>query len=152
MQIVKCLCVVFLLATFAGLCRADDDLKVVVLDSKTGNAMHGKLVCISFPLGDANAAVIERARDCRRTDSGGSAAFSLPDPAPGKIEIRLASDRLIECFSGRDFVITEAMQTGIVAKNTCGDASTDTTQVGEVVLFAHQNSLWDAMKSHHNEF
>ena len=28
----------------------------------------------------------------------------------------------------------------------------ETTQSGEVVLFAHQNSLWDAMKSHHNEF
>jgi hypothetical protein len=153
MRILKCLCVVFFLATFAGLCRAaDGNLKVVVLDSNTGHSLHGKLVCISFPLGDPNAAVIERSRDCRRTDSEGSAAFSLPNPAPEKIDIRLASDRLVECFSGRNFVLTEAMQTGIVAKNTCGDAGTETTQSGEVVLFAHQNSLWDAMKSHHNEF
>lgn len=142
----------FLLLGFAFLCRAEDDLKVTLLDSKDGHSLHGKLICISFPISSANSPVVERARDCRRTDSGGTASFSLPDPAPDTIEIRLATNGLVECFRHRSFALTEAMESGVVAKNTCGDASTDTTQTGEVVLFAHQTSLWQALRSHNDEF
>jgi hypothetical protein len=130
---------------------ASEDLKVVLLDSKDGHALKGKLVCITWP-NNPKDPVVQRPRDCQRTDSGGTATFALQDPAPQKIEVTLSSNGLISCFSPEIFVIEDAMKGGTVARNTCGSASTDTTEDGEVVVFAHQKSLKEAMNSVRNEF
>ncbi len=128
------------------------DLKIVILDSKTGHALRGKLVCITLPAANPADPVVERPRECHRTDSGGTAAFMLSDPAPETVDVSFATDGLIPCFAPHTFTVADAMKMGVVAKNTCGDASTDTTETGEVVLFGHQKSLKEALNSARDEF
>jgi hypothetical protein len=141
-----------LLFGLGRMANAAVDLKVVVLDSKDGHALKGKLVCISLPLANPSDPVVQHPRDCQRTDSGGTATFSLREPAPQTVDITLASDGLVPCFSPHTFPLADAMKVGLVANNTCGSASTDTTETGEVVVFGHQKSLKEAMNSVRNEF
>lgn len=142
----------FFLFGFIRLGYASDELKVVLLDSKDGHALKGKLICIMWPITKATDGILQHARDCQRTDSGGTATFSLQDPAPPKVEVSLSSNGLISCFSPQAFTVAETKSGGIVAQNTCGSASTDTTEDGEVVVFAHQKSMKEAVNSVRNEF
>jgi hypothetical protein len=135
-----------------GRCYAGDDLKIVVLDSKDGHALKGKLVCIFWPASNPSDPIVQHARDCQRTDAGGTAVFSLHDPAPAKIDVTFSSNGLIPCFSPETFMVADALKGGMVARNTCGSATTDTTENGEVVVFGHQKSLKEAMNSARNEF
>jgi hypothetical protein len=137
--------------SFAGHSRAAE-LKIVVLDSNTAHPLHGKLVCLKFPVTNPYAAIVEHPRDCQRTDSGGTALFALPDPAPEKLEVFFATDGLRPCFSPHTVVLAAAMDKGTVMENTCGKASTDTTEVGEMILFAHQKSLKEAWDTVRNEW
>lgn len=141
-----------ILVAFGCLSRAGDDLKIVVLDSKDAHALRGKLVCLKFPVSDPNASVIEHPRDCQRTDSGGTATFALPDPAPEKVEVFFATNGLTPCFSPHTVALADAMDKGTKMDNTCGDADTDTTETGELILFAHQKSVKEALDSARNEF
>jgi hypothetical protein len=129
-----------------------NNLKVMLLDSSNGHGLHNKLVCISFPTADSDTLVIKEARDCHRTDSTGTVEFRLPDPAPKSVHIALASNGLNTCFSPETFEVAAAMKGGTIAKNTCGDASTDLTEDGEVIVFGHQMSLWESMKARSDEF
>ncbi len=142
----------FLLLALGRWSYAGDDLKVVVLDSKDGHALKGKLVCITWPATSPTDPVVQSSRDCQRTDSGGTALFALPDPGPPKVEVTLASNGLVACYSPEKFVVADAMKEGMVARNTCGSATTDTTENGEVVVFGHQKSLKEAMNGVRNEF
>ncbi|HTV66135.1 MAG TPA: hypothetical protein VMD98_11045 [Bryocella sp.] len=151
MRSLRYLSAAFLLLALAGASHATD-FKVVVLDSKNGHALRGKLVCINLPPDDPNAPVVEHVRACQRTDSGGVAVFALTDPVPVTVDVSLASDGLMPCFTPHTFAVSDAMKTGTVSKNTCGGAATDTTETGEVVVFAHQKSLREAMSSVSNEF
>jgi hypothetical protein len=129
------------------------DLKVSLLDSKSGHPLRWKQVCVSFPAGDAAKLTAgDQSRGCRRTDSVGTAEFPLPDPVPETVNIVLLTNGLAECFSPRTFPLAEAMKSGVVAKNTCGDASTNLTEAGEVVLFGHQKNLWQVLRSWDEEF
>ena len=139
----------FIGVTFAW---AGDDLKVVLLDSKDAHVLRGKLVCVWYPSGDPRSGVIERSRECHRTDSTGTVGFVLPEGDLTRIHVALASDGLVPCYAKEDINLTEALKTGSVATNTCGDAETETTAPGELVLFAHQTSLWEAAKSRRDEF
>lgn len=141
-----------LLLGLGCLARAGDDLKVVLLDSKDGHALRGKLVCLKFPVSNPNDAIVEHPRDCRRTDSGGTALFVLPDPKPEKVEIFFATDGLEPCFSPHTVALAGAMGDGAVIHNTCGPANTNTTETGELILFAHQKSLKEALESVRNEW
>ena len=135
-----------------GTSHAADDLNIVLLDSKTGHGLQGKLVCISFPPENSSEHIVMENRECHRTDSSGSAAFGLPDPVPQKVKVQMGSNGLVACFEPHEFTVSEAMKLGLVAKNTCGDASTDTTQTGELILYAHQMSLWETLKARRDEF
>lgn len=138
--------VMLILLLGVGIAHAADDLKIVLLDSKDGHALHGKLVCISYSTGNPADPIKQLSRECHRTDSGGSAAFRLSDPVPVKVTVVLGSAGLVPCFASATFAVADAMKVGMVAKNTCGDAGTETTQTGELVLFAHQKGLWEALK------
>ncbi|MGA2902699.1 MAG: hypothetical protein ABSD98_02630 [Candidatus Korobacteraceae bacterium] len=129
------------------------DLKIVLLDSKSGHPLRWKLVCVSFPVDNsANPIVVGQPRGCRRTDSLGAAEFTLPDPAPDKVDVALGTNGLIECFAPQTFPVADAMKAGVVANNTCGDASTDLTEPGEVVVFGHQKNFWEVLRSLDDEF
>jgi len=134
-----------------GAARATD-LNVVLLDSATAHALRHKLVCILFPAGNPADPIVTESRQCQRTDSGGTATFKLPDPPPEKVDVELGSDGLVACYDPHTFTVADAMKVGMVAKNTCGDANTDTTQTGELVLFGHQMSVWEALKRWGDEF
>ena len=127
------------------------DLKIVLLDGKSGHPLHWKQICVSFPTGNApNPA--GQSPECRRTDSVGAVEFPLPDPVPETLNIVLLTNGLVECYAPRTFPVADAMKAGVVAKNTCGDASTNLTEPGEVVLFGHQKSLWRVLRSWDDEF
>lgn len=142
----------WLLLALAGVGHAGDSLKIVVLDSNTAHGMRGKIVCIKFPVANPADPIVEHPRDCQRTDSGGSASFALPDPKPEKVEVFFATDGLRPCFSPHTVALADAMDKGVVMKNTCGKASTDTTETGEMILFAHQKSWKEAFDSVQNEW
>jgi len=146
------LATLFLLLGLLRIGFAADDLKIVLLDGKDAHALKGKLVCILLPVSDPQGAVVEHPRDCRRTDSSGTADFALPDPAPEAVDVILGSNGLVPCFKPHPFQIAEALSEGMVVKNTCSEASTDTTEKGELVLFAHQKSVKEALDSTRNEF
>ncbi len=71
----------------------------------------------------------DQSRACQRTDSVGTAEFQLPDPVPETINIVLVTNGLVECYAPRTFALADAMKSGVVAKNTCGDASTNLTEL-----------------------
>jgi hypothetical protein len=129
------------------------DLKVVLLDSKSGHPLRWKQICVSFPAGDAaKPTAADQSRGCHRTDSVGVAEFTLPDPVPETVNIVLLTNGLVECFAPRTFPLAEAMKSGVVAENTCGDASTNLTEPRSVVLFGHQKNLWQVLRSWDEEF
>lgn len=144
--------VLLLTMALGCLSYAGDDLKIVLLDSKDAHPLRGKLVCLKFPVANPSAAIVEHPRDCQRTDSGGTASFTLPDPAPEKVDVFFATDGLIACFSPHTVVLADAMEKGTAMDNTCGPAETDTTETGELILFAHQKTLKEALDSARNEF
>jgi hypothetical protein len=139
----------FLLIGFVQLANAAD-LNVVLLDSKTGRPMHSKLVCVVFPSTDP--IVVNQARMCSRTDGTGTATFRLPDTDPQTVKVELATNNLEPCFAPQAYSIAAAMKDGLVAKNTCGDSTTDTTETGELVLYGHQKSVKEVLGSTRDEF
>ena len=82
----------------------------------------------------------------------GAATFVLPNPPPETVNVAPATSGLIPCFPPNAFHVADAMKEGVVAENTCGDAATETTQAGEVVLFAHQKSIREVLNSTRGEF
>lgn len=129
------------------------DLNIVLLDSKSGHPLHGKLVCIAYPAGGAaDRGVVQEQRACHRTDSAGVATFTLPDPAPDKVNVELATNNLVPCFASQAFPVAPAMKDGSVIKNTCGGPTTDTAETGELVLYGHQKSIREVLGTARNEF
>ncbi len=139
----------FLLAGFVHIASATD-LKIVLLDSKTGRPMHSKLVCVVFP--STEPIVANQARMCSRTDGTGTATFRLPDSDPQTVKVELATNNLESCFRSQAYSIAEAMKDGLVAENTCGDSTTDTTETGELVLYGHQKSVKEVLGTTRDEF
>jgi hypothetical protein len=139
----------FLLLGFVHVAKATD-LKVVLLDSKTGHAMHSKLVCVSFPISDPIA--VNQPRMCRRTDNTGTATFRLPDTDPQTVKVELNSNNLEPCFKSEAFLLADALKDGFVAKNICADETTTTKDPGELVLYGHQKSLKEALGTTRDEW
>lgn len=139
----------FLLIGFVQLAGATD-LKVVLLDSKTGHPMHNKLVCVVFP--STELIVVNQARMCSRTDGTGIATFRLPDTDPQTVKVDLNSNNLEPCYKSEAFSLADAMKDGFVAENTCADDTTTTRDPGELVLYGHQKSLKEALGQARDEW
>jgi hypothetical protein len=139
----------FLLFGFVQVGHATD-LKVVLLDSKTGNAMHSKMICVVFP--STEPIVANQARMCSRTDGTGTATFRLPDTDPQTVKVELNSNNLEPCFKPGAYSLAEAFKDGLVATNTCADETTTTKNPGELVLYGHQKSVKEALGQARDEW
>lgn len=139
----------FLLFGFVQVGHATD-LKVVLLDSKTGHAMHSKLICVVFP--STEPIVASQARMCSRTDGTGTATFKLPDTDPQTVKVDLNSNNLEPCFKPEAYSLAEAFKDGLVATNTCADETTTTKDPGELVLYGHQKSVKEALGQARDEW
>lgn len=139
----------FLILGFVHVANATD-LKIVLLDSKTGNPMHSKLICVVFPVNDP--IVVSQARMCSRTDSTGTATFRLPDTDTQTVKVDLASNNLEPCFRSQAYSLAEALKDGLVAKNTCAEDTTSTRDPGELVLYGHQKSVKEALGQARDEW
>lgn len=126
------------------------DLKVVLLDSKTGQPMHSKLICVFFPVNDPIA--VNQARTCQRTDNTGTATFRLPDTDPQTVKVELATNNLAPCYKAQAFPLADTLKDGVVAKNMCADETTTTKDPGELVLYGHQKSLKEALGQARDEW
>lgn len=126
------------------------DLNIVLLDSKTGRPMHSKLVCVAFSSTDP--IVASQSRMCSRTDGTGTATFQVPDYDPQSVKVELATNNLVSCFAPQLFSIVDAAKDGLVAKNTCRGGTTETKDPGELVLYAHQKSVKEALGQARDEW
>jgi len=138
-----------LLCAFSAIGYAAD-LKIVVLESNNGHPLHSKLVCVTYPVSDP--IVLNQQRTCRRTDGTGTAAFLLPDPVPESVRVELASNNLVACYASQAFSIAAAMKDGLVAKNTCGNGTTETTETGELVIYGHQKGMKEVLSTTRDEW
>ena len=133
-----------------GQCAAAQ-LKVLVLDSKTGKPLGRKDVCVSLSTSPNMTALDhpEFGPICHKTDSEGSASITLPEGSHAWAYVTLRTNDLLPCFApGHAFSVAELATMGIITPNTCGTASTNPLiQAGELVLFAHQMTFSEVLKA-----
>jgi hypothetical protein len=139
----------FLLTGFVQVANAAD-LKIVLLDSKSGNPLHSKLVCVIFS--STEPIVANPARSCIRTDGTGTATFQVPASDPQSVKVDLATNNLVPCFAPQEYSIVDAAKDGLVARNTCRGGTTETKDPGELVLYAHQKSVKEALGQARDEW
>jgi hypothetical protein len=121
------------------------DLKLLLLHSKTGLPVRGKKLCVSFR---RNPNVQDTPEICGRTDSKGAMIVALPDESLEQwAYIGSATNDFVPCFH-QPFATTDLARTGIIAPNTCGPERKDITpNPGSLVLYGHQMSFWEVLKS-----
>jgi hypothetical protein len=123
-----------------------DDLKVMLLDSKTGQALHGKIVCISFHP-DPRGSEYDKTETCGTTDRSGVLRIIVSHRALELVQVGLGTNDLLPCF-GQQIPVADIFSTGVIARNTCGDASHKVApEVGSLILFAHQMNFGEVLKS-----
>jgi hypothetical protein len=128
------------------------DLKLLLVDSRTGRPLNRKKVCVLFSR-KPNRTPRDRPEVpevCGRTDHQGSMKVALPgDPTMQWTHVSLYTNDLVSCFPiPHAFSVADLMTTGIVAANSCGTA-TNIPSVGPgiLVLFAHQMTFGEVVKS-----
>jgi hypothetical protein len=123
------------------------DLKVVLIETKTGRPLRGKGVCVSFSP-NIHATGIDRPNACDETNSKGSMTVVVPQPRPEVIHISVLTNGLLPCFAiPHAFSVAQIAETGIVVPNKCAaKATTGTPEQGLIALFAHQMTFWEKVK------
>lgn len=128
------------------------NLKVVLIETKTGRPLRGKGVCVSF---SANivATGIDRPNVCHETDSKGSVTLVMPQARPDVIHISVLTAYLMPCFAiPHAFSVSQITATGIVVPNKCAAMDVSRTpEQGVIALFAHQMTFWEQVKSEWRE-
>jgi len=128
------------------------DLKLLVVDSKTGRPLHRKKVCVLFS-GKPNRTALDRPEVpevCGRTDHQGSMKVGLPsDPTMQWAHVSLHTNDLVPCFTiPHAFSVADLMTIGSVAANSCGTVTNmPRVEPGVFVLFAHQMTFREVLKS-----
>lgn len=123
------------------------NLKVVLIETKTGRPLRGKGTCVSFSP-KLKATGIDRPHACGDTNSKGNITVALPHPRPEVIHVSVLEDRLVPCFPiPHAFSIAKIAETGIVVPNKCAAMSlTPAPEPGVIALFAHQMTFWEKIK------
>jgi hypothetical protein len=135
---------VFVLLGFAGH-AVGANLKLLLLHSKTGLPVRGKKLCISFR---QNPNVQDTPEICGRTDSQGTMIVALPDESLEQwAYVGSSTNDFVPCFR-QPFATMDLARTGVIAPNTCGPERNDfTPNPGMLVLYGHQMSFWEVLKS-----
>jgi hypothetical protein len=123
------------------------NLKIVLIETKTGRPLRGKLVCVSFSP-NVHATGIDQPKVCDETNSKGRIAVIVPQPRPEVIHVSVLTNRLLPCFPiPHSFSVTQIAETGIAVPNKCAStAMTSTPEQGLIALFAHQMTFWEKVK------
>ena len=123
------------------------NLRVVLIETKTGRPLRGKGVCVSFSP-NMHATGIDRPNVCDDTNSRGSMAIVVPQPRLEVIHISVLTNNLLPCFAiPHAFSVAKIAETGIVVPNKCAAMSiTRTPEQGVIALFAHQMTFSEKIK------
>ncbi len=124
------------------------DLKVVLLDSKSGQPLHDKTVCISFHP-DPRGSGYDKADACGKTDHAGAFTVAAPRQDVEQLQVWSRTNDLTHCFdASQKFSTAEIISNGIVAQNTCGTASLiPSANAGTLAVFVHQMTFAEVLKS-----
>jgi hypothetical protein len=114
--------------------------------------LHGKSVCVSFHP-DPRGTGYDKADICGRTNRSGILTIVVPDRHLQVLNVWTRTNDLLHCFdSGQQFPIAVVSLNGVIAANTCGDAARKPTIApGSLILFAHQMTFIEVLKSMLNE-
>jgi hypothetical protein len=129
------------------------NLKIQLLDSRSGRPLGRKKVCVVFNRNPALAQP-DVPEVCNRTDAKGGVTVALPDdPSLEWTHIRVMTNDFVACFAiPHAFSTAEVTKAGAVATNTCGPATSSlTTQPGTIILYGHQMNFWEVLKSMRKE-
>lgn len=114
-------------------------LSILLLDAKTAKPISRVTILLLFR--DSKGAT--RKLGQLTTSKDGTAALSLPEPLPERIDISYQPDEVKSC-TDVEFATREILSVGVVAKNTC-DVARSTIEVhpkaGQLVLFATRMTL-----------
>ena len=124
------------------------NLKVVLLDSKTGKPLHSKTVCVSFnpsPRGNG----VDKPNVCGTTDGSGAMNVSVPTPVPLLLHVAVLTNDLLPCFPiPHAYSVADVLSNGAVAPNTCGTGTKNPAlEPNHLFLFSHQMTIWEVLKS-----
>jgi hypothetical protein len=152
---VRAFCKIVLMAAFVLLAlnqyAVGAGLKVQLLDSRNGRPLGRKKVCASFSR-NPNTSVLappDAPEVCGRTDSNGSVNVPLPDDSTLQwTRVRMLTNDFVACFATHTFSTAELTKAGAIATNTCGPASSNLTpQAGTIILYGHQMTFWEVLRS-----
>jgi hypothetical protein len=130
-----------------SIAAAAQELRVVLIETKTGRPLRGKGVCVSFSPDD-HATGIDRPNVCNETNSKGSIPVVVPQPRVEVIHISVLTNGLLPCFAiPHAFPVAQIAETGMVVPNNCAAVSiTRTPEPGVIALFAHQMTFWEKIR------
>jgi hypothetical protein len=127
------------------------EIKVLALDSKTGDPLHRKKFCLQFSTDVRTGPPTQ----CGRTDTRGLFTIQLPTPTPANVWSFPQTNDLVACYRTDQAVPVTVIETiGYVASgggitresSTCGVVrNTPNAKPGVLIVFAHQMSLWEAL-------
>ncbi len=141
-----------LCCTLGGCNCLAQDVRVRVIDVKTGQAIGGKRIRIE--LGDDKTRDTSHLLDPRqaqdlKTGSDGVATFQLKPPLPKRLIVILAIGSWTQC-SPYSFPVDRVLKLGIVAENQCKPRTSKqqeyTTEPGEIVVFTQYINRLERLK------
>jgi hypothetical protein len=135
----------FLIATIPSptFCQTGHDLKVRVLDARTGKPLNHVLLWLDWTSGPHLPK--------QQTNDDGIAIFRLPDPLP-RDSPWLTSPFIKNCASD-EVAIQRVLIRGLVEENNCGTAMfAGIPKNGELVIFARRLNVWQRLGSLFSSF
>ena len=151
MSVKGCLATALLTCLAGGShCRAED-IRIRVIDVKTGQPVGGKRIRVD----SANGNPERRRGPVLRTGHDGVAGYHLEPPLPQSLFVVLDMGGYTSWApcSHLDFLVSRVLQAGVVAEmfpNFCGDGKDRqrdyTATPGEIVVFTQRYSWWKRWK------
>lgn len=145
----------FAIFTLFSIPASGKDLRVLVLNAKTGRSFPKIMISMSVWNGDFNIYSKEPLPSVKVTlaaaDSTGWAVFQLPEPLPQHIGFSVGNiGDFMGCWRLSNDSPETALATGLLAKYNevrCGKSkATEKAEPGEVVLIDRKLTLWEKVR------